>query len=335
MFKSATVKLTLSYLGIITLLCFMFSGAIYHFATSELHHGLDRQSQRISSDFPGFNFDPALHPETDYATSSHRILLNLIYFNLLVLIAAGFASYGLARWTLRPIQSSHEQQKRFTSDVSHELRTPLTALKMTSEVALMDKTASKAALHDALVSNLEDVGKLEMLINNLLRLTRLEVSELEGQFDRVDLAAAARAAVTACREQASAKKIKLTSKLMDNQLVIGDAFSLEQLVTILLDNAIKYSPAGSTITVEADGDLSRSRLHIIDQGVGIAPADLPRIFDRFYRADESRTGGDSGGFGLGLSIARMITELHHGQLKVTSRVGKGTTITVDLLKLKA
>jgi signal transduction histidine kinase len=276
MFKSATVKLTLSYLGIIALLCLMFSGTIYHFATNELHSSLDRQTQRLSTDFPGFNFNPALHPDVDYQTASHRIVLNLVYFNVIVLIAAGFASYALARWTLRPIQTSHEQQKRFTADVSHELRTPLTALKMTTEVALMDKAASKPALRQALTSALEDAGKLEQLVNNLLRLTRLEASELQGQFTAVDLAGVASSAIAASKDQAAAKNIKLVSRLEAGQMLSGDTASLEQ------------------------------------------------------RADQARTSEASGGFGLGLSIARMITELHQGHLQVTSQAGKGTTITLDL-----
>src|SRR5206468_328883 len=100
---------------------------------------------------------------------------------------SGFASYGLARRTLRPIEESHEQQKRFTADVSHELRTPLTALKMSSEVALMDAAASKPALREALQSNLEEADKLELLINNLLRLTRLEATELQQTFSDIDV----------------------------------------------------------------------------------------------------------------------------------------------------
>lgn len=336
MFKSATVKLTLSYLAIITLLCVMFSGTIYHFATNELHNGLDRQTERITSDFPGFDFDQALRPNIDYQTSSHRILLNLIYFNITVLIAAGFASYGLARWTLKPIQDSHEQQKRFTADVSHELRTPLTALKMTTEVALMDKAASKDALRQALTSNLEDAGKLELLVNNLLRLTRLEASELQGQFSPIDLNAAAKQAITDCADQVSAKRVSIETKYGgDKQLVSGDSLSLTQLVTILLDNAVKYSSKNSTVQIQTASDHNQVKLQVIDHGVGIAPTDLPHIFDRFYRADQARTSAENGGYGLGLSIARMITELHHGQLHVTSQLGKGTTVTVDLPKSQA
>lgn len=336
MFKSAIVKLTLSYLAIITLLCVMFSGTIYHFATNELQHGLDRQTERITNDFPGFDFDQALHPNIDYQASSHRILLNLIYFNIIVLVAAGFASYALARWTLKPIQASHEQQKRFTADVSHELRTPLTALKMTTEVALMDKTADKKELREALTSNLEDAEKLEMMVNSLLRLTRLEASELQGQFTSVDLSKAAASAVTECTERAAARKISIVTEGGDKaQSVNGDAASLSQLITILLDNAIKYSPDGSSVTLRLSSDQHRVNLQVIDNGIGIPPTDLPHIFDRFYRADLARTGEDGGGFGLGLSIAKMITELHHGQLHVTSQVGQGTNIALDLPSAQA
>lgn len=333
MFRSATLKLTASYLAIITLLCLMFSGAIYHFATDELHEGLYRQSQRLSDEYPNFNFAPSLKPDRDITTSSHRILLNLIYFNLIVLISAGFASYGLARWTLRPIEAAHEQQKRFTADVSHELRTPLTSLKMTSEVALMDPSATKSELRDALASTVEDAAKLDMLINNLLRLTRLEASELAAEFKAVSVKACIEAACTEIRDRADARGISVRSSISKAGTVMGDAASLTQLVTILLDNAVKYSPEGAEVKVNASGTGDEVSIEVVDQGIGIAAKDLPHIFDRFYRADEARTGSEYGGYGLGLSIAHLITELHHGTISVTSQPGKGTTVSVLLPRL--
>src|SRR5665213_2436774 len=182
MFRSATFKLTMWYLGLVVLISVGFSIVLYHVATAELARGLHFQTQQIFNKFPIFDDSPLLRSGPDLSDGAHRILLRLIGFNIIVFVGAGFASYWLARRTLRPIEEAHEQQKRFTADVSHELRTPLTAIKMESEVALLNKQGSGAELRQVLQSNLEEVAKLETLINNLLRLTRLEASELQQNF---------------------------------------------------------------------------------------------------------------------------------------------------------
>jgi signal transduction histidine kinase len=330
MFTSATVKLTLSYLAIIMVLCAMFSTALYGFATNELQHNMTRQAERLNIIYPELNFNPALQPDTAYKKSSHRILLNLIYLNLAVLLAAGLASYGLARWTLQPIEAAHEQQKRFTADVSHELRTPLTALKMTTEVILLDTSASKAALKQALVSNLEDANKLDILITNLLRLTRLEASELQQNFTAVPVQEIIDQAMAGLNDFAKQKHITMAHESDERLMIMGDRTSLIQLLTILLDNALKYSPENSTISLTAAAQDNIVLLTVADNGPGIAATDLPHVFDRFYRADTARTTSEANGFGLGLSIARMICELHQGDIQLVSKGGKGTTAELRL-----
>lgn len=316
-------------------ICVMFSAAVYHFANNELHSGLQRQTERLTTQFPGFNFDPALHPQRDYQDGSHKILLNLVYFNSLVLIVGGFASYGLARRTLRPIEQSHRHQQRFTADVSHELRTPLTSLKISSEVALLDKSTSKAELSSALRSNLEDANRLETLINTLLRLAQLDSSQLAEQFETVKVRRLVDDAKNLVRDQAAAKSIVITSKISQDLQVQGDSASLSQLVAICLDNAIKYSSAGSPVNISSNSTNQTVHISIVDQGEGITGSALPHIFERFYRADSARTNSgpasaNETGFGLGLSIAKSIADLHRGHLQVTSQTGKGTTVTLLL-----
>ncbi len=330
MFRSATVKLTLYYLAIITVICLTFSVVLYHFASQELHRGLYGQSHRIVQEFPGFDFDPALRTRLEYASGAHRLIENLCYFNVVVLVVAGFASYALARRTLEPIQEAHEQQKRFTADVSHELRTPLTALKMTSEVALMNGMASKAELREALTSNLDDVSRLEQLINNLLRLTRLDGQEVTQTFVPVQLQSVVQAAVKTVKPRASEHAIHIETKVPLTTRVIGDSDSLVQLLVIFLDNAIKYSPKDSSITITAVGD-NLVNLTIADQGIGIDELALPHIFDRFYRADSARTRTDTSSFGLGLSIAKLIADVHGANIQIASKPNHGTTVTVSLV----
>ena len=145
MFRSATFKLTMWYLALVMAISLVFSVVLYSVAAGELDRGLNNETRRIYQKFPVFEGSPVLRPGADYDSGAHRILLRLAGFNIIVLVGAGWASYWLARRTLEPIEQAHEQQKRFTADVSHELRTPLTALKMESEVALMNDKNGKGA----------------------------------------------------------------------------------------------------------------------------------------------------------------------------------------------
>jgi len=332
MFKSATFKLTMWYLAIVMVISLGFSAALYHFATDELSFGLEHQTQRIFRRYPVFTNDPNLQVQgNDVDQGSHRLLLQLVYFNFLVLVGAGLASYWLAQRTLEPIEAAHERQKRFTADVSHELRTPLTSLKMGSEVALMDPQANKTALRDALASNVEDATKMELLINNLLRLTKLDADESKSQFITTDTTTVVTAALEQVSKLAEQKHIKFENTVQRLSLQ-ADPATLTQLLVILLDNAIKYSPEKSKVTLDSKQTDSTITLQVKDEGKGIAPEALPHIFDRFYRADKSRTkSADEGqGFGLGLSIAKMIAERHDGSITITSRPGKGTTVSLSL-----
>lgn len=331
MFRSATFKLTMWYLAIVMAISLAFSIVLYNVATRELDRGLHNETQRIYRQFPVFEGNPLLKPHADYDNGAHRILLRLAAFNLVVLVGAGLSSYWLARRTLEPIEAAHEQQKRFTADVSHELRTPLTALRMESEVALMNKKAAAKELRATITSNLEEVTKLEGLVNNLLRLTHLETDELRQNFTRLSTKTLAETALKQVATMAEGRKVKLDSDLKDLP-IYGDSGSLTQLLVILLDNAIKYSPDGSAVSLgvrKADGS---AVITIEDRGQGIDPVSLEHVFDRFYRADGSRTKTDDAtdGHGLGLSIAKLIADLHDSRISLSSRVGHGTIATVTL-----
>lgn len=331
MFRSATFKLTMWYLAIVMAISLAFSVVLYHVATNELQRGFHRQTDRIYRQFPIFEGSPLLKPGIDYSNSSHEILARLVAFNVLVLFAAGFSSYWLARRTLEPIEEAHEQQKRFTADVSHELRTPLTALKMESEVALMNRKASAKDLRGTIKSNLEEVVKLESLVNNLLRLAQLEASEVRQHFRSLSARTVAEDAIKQVQPAATERSITLKSELHDLPLY-GDEGSLTQLIAILLDNAVKYSPSGSTVSLKTAASGEKTVITVEDHGKGISPEALEHVFDRFYRADKSRTKSDieSSGYGLGLSIAKMIADVHGGSIHVSSRVGKGTTATISV-----
>ncbi len=332
MFRSATFKLTMWYLAIVMAISIIFSFALYNVTTGELNRGLNRETQRIDTQFPVFQNDPNIRYMSTYASQdASRIMLRLISLNLFVLVGAGFASYFLARRTLEPIEAAHEQQKRFTSDVSHELRTPLTALRMESEVALLNSKTSSAELRKTIKSNLEEVTKLDLLINNLLRLTQLEADELQQHFQRISSRDVVEAAIERVSKLAEARKITIKQTVKD-AAVLGDQESLVQIIVILLDNAIKYSPEGKTVTLDASATGKEVIWRISDEGNGIEQAALEHVFDRFYRSDSSRAKSTTEGYGLGLSIAKMIADVHEGNITVKSRVGHGTTAIVLIPK---
>lgn len=330
MFRSATLRLTLWYLALAMSISLIFSFALYNVTTHELSTGLRRETQRIYSQFPNFN-RPAPLTDAEYDASTHNIWVRLVSFNVIVFLGSGLASYWLAKRTLQPIEEAHEQQKRFTSDVSHELRTPLTAIRMESEVALLDKKSTAAKLREILISNLEETAKLESLINNLLRLTKLEANEFQQDFKSVNLKAVVKQAVKQVNAIAGQRKIKISVATF-NAHVDGDQESLIQLVVILLDNAIKYSPDNSKVTVSVTKKSNAVTLSVSDEGIGIDQQSLGKVFERFYRADTSRSKINTEGTGLGLSIAKSIADLHNSEISLSSELGKGTTVTIVLPK---
>jgi len=334
MFRSATFKLTMWYLAIVMAISLCFSVVLYHVAAGELDRGLHRETERIYTQFPVFENNPLLRPGQDYENGAHRILWRLVGFNIIVLVAAGGASYWLARRTLEPIEEAHEQQKRFTSDVSHELRTPLTALRMESEVALLSKKASTSELKQTLASNLEEVSKLEGLINNLLRLSRLEADELQQSFVSVSSTKIISEAIQQVEPMAKSRKVSIKHSGPD-YAVNGDHDNLVQLLVILLDNAIKYSSAKSDVEVVSARHEGNINISIQDHGVGIERKALEHVFDRFYRSDSSRQKAGEEGYGLGLSIAKMIADVHNGNITISSKPGEGTKVSVSLPDVEA
>lgn len=333
MFRSAVFKLTAAYVAIIMSICVVFSVVLYNVAVQELQRGFHNQYTRWYNAYEPFGLRQPGTPTEELALRSKHIFEQILYFNLLVLFVTGAACYILARRTLRPIEAAHEQQKRFTADVSHELRTPLTALKMETEVSLMDAKTPARELRQTLRSNLEEVERMEVLINNLLLLSSMEASKLRTEFVPLDIKDIVSSALGTVHTFATSKHIKVVSKLHSKE-VLGDQASLTQLFVILLENALKYSPEGSTVTVGVLKGKGRVVVDIQDTGVGIPADALPHIFDRFYRADSARvsdsTPNTAQGFGLGLSLAKLIADLHGGEIILSSTPGAGTNAAVIL-----
>lgn len=334
-FHSATLKLTLFYVLIAMAISVSFSFALFNISSKELGRGLGRQTG-LMRDLPMERFQGGFVPNFEELRvqqldeSNGRLRDNLIYFNVLILLLSSGAGYFLARKTLEPIEEAVEAQNHFTADASHELRTPLTAMKTEIEVAMRDKKLNLDQAKVLLKSNLDEIGKLESLSNALLKLSRYQ-NESRTDFRKLSLSRLVVEAYQKVEPLAEEKNISFDNDLNDVS-ILGDKQSLVELFVILLDNAIKYSPNNSTIVIKINSTDDHVIATIKDYGAGIKASDLPFIFNRFYRADNSRSKGKISGYGLGLSIAKRIVELHNGKISVISRPGKGSQFT---LKFKA
>lgn len=326
MFESATIKLTGWYLLILMSISLIFSVAIYQIASNEIGRRLEDVQSGLQSQvdlrFPA-NFDFRQLRELQLHQANNNLLIGLAYSNLLILISGGLGCYLLARRTLKPLEEAHEAQSRFTSDASHELRTPLAAMRTELEVALRDPTTTKAEMRELLASNLEEVHKLSRLSHVLLQLSRLD----HGNIEQTVLALQDAIQAATARFDQSRLEVNVPDKPVR---IEANGESIEELITILTDNAYKYSPAGSQIALALTKKASTAVLSITNEGRGIAEQDIDHIFDRFYRADASRTKGDKPGYGLGLSLAKKIVEIHGGEISVASTPDKFTTFSVTL-----
>ncbi len=327
MFQSATFKLTAWYLLIIMVISLLFSGLVYRISANELSNRFDNFGQQMLSSFQPTTTssswqDYKLRQSQEAARS---ILVNLFYINGLILLAGGIASYLMAKRTLQPLEEAHETESRFVSDASHELRTPLAAMKMELEVALRDPKLSSVEMRELLESNLEEVDKLTKLSHTLLALSKMDYASIT--YGKVDLKQVTQS-VTRRYDRISDRVVIKSPKFP----IIAHAHesSIEELITILVDNALKYSPDDSIVTIKLGRRVNRVSFDITNTGKGIKEKDLPHIFDRFYRADYARTNASSKSFGLGLSLAKQIVKLHNGDLSVSSGENKPTTFSVLL-----
>lgn len=226
------------------------------------------------------------------------------------------------------LNASHLAQQRLVADASHELRTPLTILQGEIQVALR-RDRSPERYRDVLVSNLEEISRLCRIVEKLLALARADAGEALVKRVPVDLGALAEEVCARFASLAEAGRVKLRCERGAGAVVAGDPFALESIVTNLIENAVRYSPPDESVQVQVSAAGNRVTLEVADQGAGIAPEHLPRLFERFYRVDKARS-RRLGGAGLGLAIVKTLVEAHGGLVEVQSAIGVGSTFTVRL-----
>lgn len=339
MFKEARIKLTAWYLVIIMAISLSFSCAIYAGVDRELvrmdNMRKDRQSriETIENILLQKGFPP---PKDNFVKNKEmikearvRIITSLGIINLSILFLSGVGGYFLAGLTLDPIQKMVKEQKEFIGNASHELRTPITSLKTEIEVALRDKNMNLKSARELLKSNLEDVEGIQELSNYLLKLNHFDNFDNKIEILVINLGKIVSDVVDTYVPIALQKNIKITKKIQDIN-INGNEESVKEITSILIDNAIKYSGKSKKIEVSTKKDGS---LLVRDFGIGIKEKDLPHIFDRFYRADSSRSKENVEGFGLGLSIAKSIAEKINAKISVQSKEGKESTFVVEFPKV--
>jgi signal transduction histidine kinase len=261
-----------------------------------------------------------------------RIVASLFMVDVIILVLSGIAGYILAGRTLKPIQNMVDEQNQFIADASHELRTPLTALKSSLEVTLRDKNITLKDAKDLIKSNLEEVNELQSLSDSLLQLAQYQNIDGNLSFSTINLQMPIHEAVNKISSISHLKHISIEIHVKSITLET-DAALVTEILVVLLDNAIKYSNEGSSIKINAHKTDGMVSISVADQGIGIADTDIPFIFNRFYRSDKSRSKESASGYGLGLSIAKKITELLGGSIQVASKENEGTTFMV-LLPIK-
>ncbi len=332
MFQRASLRLTGLYLLIIMSISLIFSLGLYQLASREIEQGIRRPNSFAQiirlNNLEGLQ-DFLTGQDKAIKDAKRDIRISLGFINLFIFVSGGLLSYYLARRSLRPIEEAHESQSRFTSDASHELRTPIAAMRLENEISLTD---SKLTLKDAkkqLESNIEELDKLTSLTEGLLKLSRLENEDLVKA--KADLREIIENAIARNKKDISRKKQTVIRKLKSQEIHTNEE-ALTNVIATLVNNASKYSPTGSEISIKVSLSKSSYLVDVKDRGVGINPLDEDKIFDRFYRADQSRTKNKVGGYGIGLSIAKKSIEALSGKITVKSTVDKGSTFTVCVPK---
>lgn len=230
---------------------------------------------------------------------------------------------GVFNAMLARLEEAFTRLSRFSSDLAHELRTPLSNMSGAVEVCLL-RERTDPEYRAVLESNLEECRRLAALVENLLFMARVEHAETAVRIETIDGAEAT--SWVAAQQAPAAAARGLTIEVNGHAAVTADAVLFRQALTNLVSNAIVHSEAHGAIRVELDRDGNASRVRVIDQGVGIDPQHLPHLFDRFYRVDPARAGGNGQGSGLGLAIVKSIAELHGGSVEVQSQPGAGTRV---------
>ena len=269
---------------------------------------------------------------------SLRGVQETLYRLLAVLVPLGLGGLGLAMLggrfmagrAMRPVRDSFERQRAFVADASHELKTPLTLIRADAEVVLfrgrLNEDDRRLVEHA-----LAETDRMGTVLSDLLLVARLDADKLDVASKPFDLVGALTAEAERFGPRAAGKDVRLDVQVSGELVVLGDAKRTGQIVAVLLDNAVRFTPPGGQIVVQGRALDGRVEATVTDTGAGIAPEHLPRVFDRFNRAEAARTRGEAGGgTGLGLAIARDLARAQGGDLSAENVEGQGAKFRLRL-----
>ena len=254
----------------------------------------------------------------------------LMVLGIVALIIAAIFGHVMAGRAIIPLKEAYEKQRQFAADASHELRTPLAVVMASADLLLMDQSITSPFLKQVIGDVKSEVQKMSKLVSDLLMVARSDNNALKVTIKKFDLGAMLNQNVRMMTPLAEKKKIELSGENIQKVEIQADEQKIKQLILILVDNAIKYTPEGGNVTVRIESiEDNKVTFSVQDSGIGIAKEDQDKIFERFYRVDKARS-REIGGNGLGLSIASEIVRLHEGKISVESELGEGTKFIVEL-----
>jgi signal transduction histidine kinase len=230
---------------------------------------------------------------------------------------------------MAPIKKSWQRQQDFVADASHELRTPLTVVQVNLELVKGNPDETVASQSKWLDYSLIETERMSKLVGDLLFLARADSQQQTLEMKQFSLDTAMSGVIDSFRTLAETSGILLETSLDSDVTYWGDEFRIKQLLVILLDNALKYTPSGGKVTIGLQKIDSSAEITVSDNGEGIEAEHLSKIFERFYRVDKARS-HQKEGTGLGLAIADWIIKSHRGQVEVSSSPGKGTSFVIRL-----
>ncbi len=264
--------------------------------------------------------------KTDFNESLHKLDLGLGGGIVVALVFSGIGGVWLTRQAMQPMEESFQRLKQFTADASHELRSPLMAVKSNAAVALKYPEGMRETDTEKFQAIASATNQMTRLTEDLLLLARTDKVKHHSP-SHLDLTEILAHLVDLYKPQAIAKQINLKSQFPENIYLMGDAVELTRLFTNLIDNALHYTPSGGVVEIKSSRTGTYIDVTVEDTGVGIAAENMTRVFERFWRADQSRSYW-AGGSGLGLAIAQAIAQKHSGTITLTSQLGVGSCFTV-------